>query len=102
MILEALVDLDPAFGGGSDQVNPSPGRFGFQAERTVSRTLIQTQATMDALIKLREIQTRHFSRRDVRFSSFYVCQTQTFVRFESRCRVSSWEAAVLTNARPET
>ena len=56
MILEALVELDAPISGGADQVYSAARRFWLQPQCPVRRALIQTQATMDALIEFREIQ----------------------------------------------
>jgi hypothetical protein len=55
VIFKAFAEFDATIGGGLHQMNPAPGRFGFQAKCAVRRTLIQAEAAMDALIEFGKI-----------------------------------------------
>ena len=60
MIREAFVELDTSFGGGFNQMNPAARRFRLQLQGAIGRTLIQTEAAMNALVELGEIERRDF------------------------------------------
>ena len=58
MFLESVAQLDASIGGGFDQMDSAARRFRFEAGGAIGRTLIQAQATVDALIEFGEIQRR--------------------------------------------
>ena len=59
MLFETVVQLDAPVRHCFDQVNSPTRRFGFKSSNTISRTLIQAQTAVDALIEFSEIQRRH-------------------------------------------
>ena len=57
MFLESVAELDASIGGGFDQMDSAARRFRFEAGGAISRTLIQAQAAMNALIEFGEIES---------------------------------------------
>jgi hypothetical protein len=55
---EPFIEIDAAFRGGTHQMNPSTGRFGLDMKRSVSRTGIETEPAMNALVKFGNIERR--------------------------------------------
>jgi hypothetical protein len=56
MLGESFVELDAAFGGGPDQMDPAARRFGFDMKRSVSRTGIETEPAMNTLVQLGDVE----------------------------------------------
>ena len=59
MLLETIIQFDSPFGGGFDKVNPAARRFRFELQGSIGRTLIQTEAAVNALVELGKIKSRH-------------------------------------------
>ena len=58
VLFKAFAEFDATIGGGLHQMNPATRRFGFEAKCAIRRTLIQTQAAVDTLVKLGQVQRR--------------------------------------------
>ena len=55
VLFEAVVELDPPFGGGLDQMNAPARRLRLEPQRAIGRALVQTETAVDALVELRKI-----------------------------------------------
>jgi hypothetical protein len=67
MFLEALIELNASIGSGFDQMNPAARRFRFQLQDAISRTLVQTKAAVNALVKLWKVKTGQSSIIGMRY-----------------------------------
>ena len=56
MFFETFVQFDPPIGCGFDQMNSAARRLRFETQHAIGRALIQTQAAMDALVELGEVE----------------------------------------------
>ena len=97
MIFKAFAEFDATIGGGLHQMNPAAGRFGFQPQHPVSRTLIQTQSAVDTLIEFGQVQASRFL--DDRWA--LLCGQGDPMAVIFQFRVFDLESRVL-NPRPET
>ena len=68
MLLEAIIQFNTPFGCGFDQMDSAARRFRFETEHAVGRALIQTEATVDALVELGKVE-----RRDLIVGTVILC-----------------------------
>jgi hypothetical protein len=56
VVFEAFIQLDAPLGGRFDQMNPATRRFRFELQSSIGRALVQTQAAVNTLVELWEIE----------------------------------------------
>ena len=80
MVTKAFVGFDAAFSSGPHQVDAAPGRFGLEVKHSICRTFVKTEAAVDALVELGDVQARDTGPVSNRFCLVALFQRRTFFR----------------------